>query len=344
MYAMTILSACTKTADVSRTVTEPVTVDIISESDTAVLGTPMSMVADSESGDLYVLEAVLGRVFHYNRRGTLLSTFGSLGGGPSELGSPAEIYLVKGTVVVADDGAKRLKFFGPDGRSVVRSIAYKGFPGSGAVSGDGELLMGMLQSEGKTMAAILRPGADTLSYFASMPRSYTGKAPLASIFATTVVTWRDGLALVLAQATDSIQVVGMTDASSSALFVPRSRRTGVLKDEKAMAGMKWPQLLASHSAAFGMKALSDGSIVVVHMDLKAAGPATRANVWATRIGRDGSPICVDVPLATDTDARPLIAFRGDTLLMLRQRMSSDSSSVTELLSWPAFQPPCSGGH
>jgi len=70
--------------------------------------------AVSQDGSIYVLDQKLGKVFIYDKEGTLQHSFGEAGSQPGQLHKPSGIALnKKGEVLVADTGNQRVQVFDP---------------------------------------------------------------------------------------------------------------------------------------------------------------------------------------------------------------------------------------
>ena len=71
-------------------------------------------------------------------------------------------------------------------------------------------------------------------------------------------------------------------------------------------------------------------VVAVHFDYTLQGSLPTARAFVSLLAPDLRRGCIDAPLEVSQDARPLVAFRGDTLFVLEQEIVADEKSVTRI--------------
>ncbi len=77
------------------------------------------------------------------------------------------------------------------------------------------------------------------------------------------------------------------------------------------------------SVLVALNRTSTGEIVAVYLDYVLKGAIATASGFVSVVSSDRSRACPDLELALSPDARPIIAFVGDTLLSLEQRVVAE---------------------
>lgn len=306
---------------------EDVSVTILSEPDSLVLGKPTAFLVDAATGDYWVFEQTISKVIRFRPTGDVIASFGRLGDGPSEVRRGTEMFLLDSSVIIADLASDLLKFFDPVTGVASRTVRFSGYPGAG-VARDGTLWLGMNRAETKTLAARLDLGADSLINFGTWPASYRSSERLSAVFAYVFVAPLGDRVLVLPEASDSI-VSWWNGRETMLAEVPVRARLGAHPEMRGQTSMNPSQFMESRSSAAGLFTTSAGDIVLLHHDLKAQRPRNVVKqVWLTVLDRNGVARCVDTPMLANLEVRPLAAMHHDTLMMLVQETIGDRAETT----------------
>ena len=291
---------------------------VLEENDSIYLGEPdyLSPLAD---GGYLVTDGMQARVLHFDAHGRLVGVFGGKGKGPGEFASPfAVIERPDGTIAVSDAELDRISVFDPS-HELLFGISTAAIVRDAAVIGPDVWLAGTNQD--KATGLTRWTGDTVLHSVLPIPDTYRAIPPLAGIHhAVRVDAWGDSL-LVAFSGTSEIMVAGPDGVPVDEVTVPAIRRKGVTREAlQTMANptTPFPQMFSAISALFGLHRRSDGSIVTVHFDQVLDGNAIESEVFASLLSADRTRACVDAPLALVGETQPVIAFRGDTLLVLEQ--------------------------
>ena len=136
-----VLAACAGEHDEGYPVHRVEDVTLIVSTESGLLGRPADIAVD-DSGDLYVLDGLMGRILVLSPAGQLVRTIGGEGSGPGEFKRPGPFRLTRDTLRVVDMGNGRLQTFAL-GTGFVRSTPLPAGGGLGpmAVNEKGWLLI-----------------------------------------------------------------------------------------------------------------------------------------------------------------------------------------------------------
>ena len=117
--------------------------------------------------------------------------------------------------------------------------------------------------------------------------------------------------------------------------IPVARRRGVPHDmvERFRKDLKDEEVATMRSALVALHQQSSKEIAVVYSDITLRGRTITADPYISLLSPDFSRACVDIPLATSKDGAPQFAFRGDTLVLLEQRVTGAAKAVTVATSY-----------
>lgn len=293
----------------------------LEESDTAFIGRAIG-VAATKGGTLLVTEGHGRRVIGFTRRGELSHVLGRYGNGPGGFVTPSDLVVVNDSLLYVSDFSRGgvILWNWKDGREV-RPLLLAGSPATLAVVGD-TIYAGTLNFTKGTAFARWTANDDSVTYFGSLPPGLA-QSPLREGFGrVTLAAWADSLAYSIGLS-DVIFIATSKGVIRDSVRVPRRVRRGIPVDLNA-ARPDTRAIASRASLTFGMGRLSDGRLVVIHMDadfLKAAGSG---KLYVSAASRDDGRVCVDMPLLHDAEQVPRVGFDGDTLLVLDQRVLGDS--------------------
>lgn len=305
----------------------------VREADSLYLSSPGDFWADPRDGSFYIADRFAGRVVQIDRQGRPLRLFGRKGKGPGEFTQVSTMFT-RGDELFVDDGARRA--FTVFDR---RTGALKGVRPHEGIFYDVRLVgdtawLGMQNLERGTAAARWEMQGDSIHYLAALPVEYRQSQPLAGIYnGSFVVPWADTL-LVAVQASDALYLHNTRGDVLDTVPVPIGRRRGVPKDVvKQFQKMEFPRMFSAASALFALNRLSDGRIAMVHFDQQMDGGAITADAFVSVLSADRRRACVDGVLPLAKDAQPRLLFRGDTLLVLQQRLAAGDRAETTITAF-----------
>lgn len=305
----------------------------LSEPDSVPIGM-LSYVA-TRHGMVYIGDADRGRILAFDRSGRLVGLIGALGSGPGELGSADAMFVLPGDTLLAvmDPAQRALSVFDLRTRRFQRRVALPFIQtGQGwAVHGDtaevalfaSPYLVGRWVLTNDSVSVLGNTPADLLAagfFYLAYGRPEVARVP-------------EGWLLQL-PAVPGLQLLDRSARPIRRLPFPAARRMGVPPDllakhrRQQMKGEAF-QMLASSS--IGMQRLSNGDIAVLTVDLRVLRPPPNPQFGGYRffvslVSADLSRMCVDGELPVATDATPMPAFNGDTLLFL-SRLVDDNQRV-----------------
>ncbi len=303
---------------------------MLQETDSLFLSSPGDFGFEPADGSFYVTDAFAGRVLHIDRAGRIVRTFGRKGSGPGEF-EQINLMFSRGDELFVNEG-RRSTFHVFDRRSgelrggsrhegilrdvrVVENTAWLGFQNStrGTAVGRWDL------------------ASDSMRYMVPLPREYRESQPLAGIYSSVlVVPWSDTL-LVGYAGLDELYVATQEGRSVDTVGLPVRARRGVPDDiVKRMPKLEWPEMIAAASALFGLARLSDGRFAAVHLDQVVSGNSFSADGFVSVLSADRRTACVDGTLPLSKDTSPRVLFRGDTLFVLQQRLTTSERAETSI--------------
>lgn len=312
------------------------------ETDSAYLARPGALAVD-ERGDAYVADFFRNRVLRFDRGGRPVRAYGQPGYGPGELGSVAGALFVHGEVLgVLDDAPAGLEFYDRrtgaflGGRRLERAATAGGNAGGILYlsSLDAQRALGLIRwpirtdSLGDGEAAALAPN------FAPLPDEYARIPAMRGIYGLAhVAAWADTVLVGYAGSPFLLEL--RADGSvRDTVHLPARRRRGVpaeLARRLQEPGRPFPELFSLASGLFGVHRRTDGSFVLVHFDSEFhPGNRITSRVFLSLLSADRRRACVDREVPASTDAQPVVAFRGDSVYLLDQRIGGDEAVSTTL--------------
>ena len=117
--------------------------------------------------------------------------------------------------------------------------------------------------------------------------------------------------------------------------IPAVRRRGVPRDmvERFAADPPNEEIASMASALVALHRLPSGEVAAFHLDVTVDGRLITADGFLSVLSKELDRACIDIPFRFQRDGRPVVAFRGDTLLVLEQRLVSDQSARSVVRSY-----------
>jgi hypothetical protein len=306
----------------------------LQESDSLYLGSPTHMTVDA-SGDLYVSDAMNGHVVRFTRDGRPVARFGKRGSGPGELGSPVATTLVGDSLLVVADWRNRItSAFDRRSGAFIRSARLEGYPLWMQVVGD-TVWMSDVNPTRKTSLAFWPTGEDSVRYLGALPAEYVRSSILreAHPYATML---RMGDTILLGYTGHHDLFLLRPDGTVfDTLEVPAVRRRGVPRDivERFEEPLDNDEIASMGSALVALHRLPSGEVAALYLDVTAEGRLITSDGFLSVLSPDLRRACVDIPFEFGKDGRPVVAFRGDTLFTLEQRIVSDTRALSRVRSY-----------
>lgn len=305
----------------------------LQEGDSAYITSPGEFAVDPDDGSFYVADRFAGRVAHVDRRGRITRFYGRKGAGPGEFTQVSLMFTI-GDDLVVDDVAKGLfNIFDRRTGEFREQRAHEGIFYDVRLTEEAAW-MGMQNVQRGTAVGRWNRRTASLEYLVPLPREYRESQPLAGIYnGAFVVPWADTL-LVALQASDDLYLHSADGRAIDTIPVPVVARRGVPGDiiEK-FKKLPYPEMFSAASGVFAVGRMADGRVAVVHFDQRMEGPAILAEVYVSVISADRRTACVDGAVPVSPDAQPRVLFRGDTLLVLDQRLAADDRAETTVSAY-----------
>jgi hypothetical protein len=320
----------------------------LAEADTVYIGRPGKPHVDPYDGSFYVPDLFSNQVYRFARDGRLTSVYGRPGQGPGEFGSVgAAVVIDDTTLMVIDRGNSKLAFFDRSTGRLLRERPLVGTPAQAAPLVIGDSVWMHIRTVGARRDLVrFSLTADSTERVGRRPGAF-----LSSIEAGGRYALLYGSGGFLAPTAGWIlhgyvplNWVYVHDHDGSVLdsaYVPSVRRRGVPADLQARLDVDKINVLDAmelHSALFDVHVLPDGQVAFVHQDWtllsrETIPPPSSATVWVSLLSSDLERACVDTQLSDSKDAKPMEAFRGDTIFQLERRIVDDEGAAVEAETW-----------
>lgn len=296
----------------------------LQESDSLYLGRPYDLHVGDE-GHFFVSDAFADHIVEYDRQGTPIQVYGARGAGPGEFESVGIVNNVDSLVIGIDDDDPEFLVFQKGTGEYIRNVEYRGR----VRSAFGDSLYGALSSTTNTSLISWNPTSSEVSYYVSLPQLYREFAPLAQIYNIAhPLEWQDTLAVTYT-GLDRIFIYDQvgSDVPSRVIPIPSELRRGEPANyEEIFTQQSFNVMYEAMSHLMDAHLLPKGLIALVHSDpsvISAQDRVIRRDTYLSVVDVSRSRACVDAVVSRNTDVRPLTAFRGDTLFVLRQRVQGD---------------------
>lgn len=304
----------------------------VAEADSLYVGRAQGLAA-APGGGFYVSDAFAQRAILFDGRGSPVRVFGGRGEGPGEFTGVDGVFAVDSTLVVVDQLGHALNVFDARQGRFVRRVPFEGII-KAAAAWNGTVWLGDQNVDRKTGVAVWNPRSDRLAYMPPLPPEYLLSPELAGIYdGSSLAAWSDSL-LVGFTGSNDLFLANDQGAVLGTVGVPVRRRRGIPPDfASRLKALQFPEMFSLGSMLFDLHRLSDGRTALVHFDQTIDGRLVTARVFLSLLSADRRRACVDGEVPVSTDSQPLVAFRGDTLLVLEQRITSGDRPVTILRSF-----------
>jgi hypothetical protein len=340
------LAGCTPLADAANARRAARLVQVgatqLQETNTAYIGKPRYLAVDPADGSFYLADAFWDRVVRFDRSGGVLQTYGRRGDGPGEISQLGSVFLADSEVVAVDVRRRKLTRFRRHDATLLGETRFEGLLHT-AHTTDGRVWLGVQNRTRATTVASWKTGGDSLDYYGQLSNDYLTSEPLSTLYSgIAVVGWSDTL-LVGVMGMNSLTLMDTSGRVLRTIEPPVVRRRGSLPDAGTRFWeMTFLERFEAQSALFQMHRLKSGEVVLVHYDQRltdATPQAWRGKVFVTLLSPDLASACPDAQLEISQDAQPHVAFRGDTLFVVEQRVDGNAG-VSAVSAYIVDKAPC----
>ncbi len=342
---LTLLSGCSGTR-ISETPTESLGLAravLLRESDSQYIAHPFRWAIQPD-GDYLISDDGTSAVWWYRPDGTLRRIIGRRGGGPGEFKFPgAIIRLDDSTVAVDERREQRFKVLrlrdGVELRAV-RSDAMVPFNGIlwrdtvwfGSMAIRRGTVPGTIAGVGSLVRWPIRDSVATAQWTA--PRGLESHGSLSPLgwLATQMLAVDSAGFWVKYGLRDVLERRARDGRPEGEWQIPAVRRRGVASTKVAFAldrdnwsgrelsDPNWTALTFSQDAGFGL--LPDSLIALVTKDAVIEGNVTLGRYFVSVLDPSRNRACIDMALPNPAVAVPLIALRGDSIVVLGQEVDA----------------------
>ncbi|MET0400306.1 MAG: hypothetical protein ABW277_26185 [Longimicrobiaceae bacterium] len=306
----------------------------LQENDSLYLGAPTHMTVGAD-GDLYVSDVMNGHVLRFSRDGRPVARYGRRGRGPGEMGGPVATTLMGDSLLVAADWRNgRTSVFDRNTGAFVRSTPLEGYPLWMQVVGD-TIWMSDVNITRKTSLAAWPTAQDSVRYLGTLPMEYV-KSPILLESHPYATMLRTGDTILLGYTGHrALFLLDPGGAVFDTVEVPAVRRRGVPEDilERFSEPLENDEIASMGSALVALHRLPGGEVAAFYLDVTVDGRLITADGFLSVLSPDFRSACVDIPFEFRRDGRPVVAFRGDTLFTLEQRIVSETRAVSSVRSY-----------
>jgi hypothetical protein len=302
------------------------------ESDSVYLGAPLHVTAGSD-GSLFVSDGLDSHVLQFSRAGRLVRRFGRKGSGPGELSDPLPTAIIGDSILaVAEWGNRRTSLFTISSGAFVRSIAHEGAPFWMEARHDTLWISGVNVPR-KTLLASWRVTEDSLRYFGPVPPSYRAAPSLMAEHGYATLARSGDTIFVGLTGSQEIHLARPDGTPIGTVDIPAVRRRGVPADiverfRRTPVTLTNAEIASMGSSLVALHRLPSGEVGAVHLDVTLTEKLLTAEGFVSILSGDRTRACPDTPIPLARDGRPAVAFRGDTLVVVEQRVVSATRAVT----------------
>ena len=262
------------------------------------------------------------RVYVFGRSGDLRRVIGRGGAGPGELSAPFGITMVSDTLLAVDDpgAGKILLYTYPDGR-YVRDVRRTGDPTNFVARGD-TVWMGIMRNALNSSITEWAAMSDSLTYSGFIPVSYAQSERMRQVYGYVAIDVTDDAFYQGFLADTLIYRSDRRSGARSSVHIPALSRRGVPPD--IAARLQRTDDLEDYarmvSSLIAINVPAADSLQAVHYDVTYDNKIISAAGFFSTVSMRTGKGCVDSRLEFSPDSRPYVAFAGDTLVTLEQRV------------------------
>jgi len=311
---------------------------LIEETPSVFVARPAHL-AVSGRDEFFISDAFSRNVIHVRANGQVAGGIGRRGRGPGEFEAPTTMLVAHDSLLLVADQAR--------GGVVVRSLEsglerallrIEGARPTMTMVGD-VVYAGTVNSVRRTALARWNLGGDSVHYFGVLPDAYERSPMRDFIRNVSLAAWGDTLAYIVGL-TDVVYIATSDGRLSDSLRVPRLTRRGLPTGQR-LAALRDPNKAAAESSLpWALGSLRDGRLVAVFADGEMRSNAFGGRLFVTVLARAGNAHCTDILVPSDGHELPRVAFDGDEMLVLEQRVVRGRAvHVVRRYSFPAA---CSG--
>lgn len=306
----------------------------LEEDESIYLTQPRDLVPDP-AGGWFVLDSGDPKVLSYSEQGRLRGVIGSEGEGPGEFRTGDALVTMGDTLGVAASNPGVLIFYSGSTGEHLGQVRLPGRVNRTAIRGDTLWVDARSFSARTGLLRLVSPYAEG-ERLVPLPDEYDGSdggavGVLAGAFpSASVAVRRDGL-LVGYQPLGHLLVTDRDGTVTDTIRIPAVRRRGTPPDlrEALMETMRenYFRIFSVASTLEDLHRLSDGSFAVVHLDNRPVETREQlpppGQLYVSLLSQDLKRACADLEVPLDPEARPVIGFEGDTLLVLQRAIRPD---------------------
>lgn len=306
----------------------------LQEAESSYLTQPRDLAPDP-SGGWFVLDSRDPKVLSYSEEGRLRGVIGSEGEGPGEFRTGDALFTVGDTLGVAASNPGVLIFYSGSSGRHLGQVRLPGSVNRTAVRGDTLWVDARSFSERKSLLR-MAPPYEAGERLVPLPDEYDGSdggavGVLAGAFPSASVAIDLDRMLVGYEPMGHLLVTDRNGTVTDTIRLRAVRRRGTPPDlQKAlMETMRenYFRIFSVASTLEDLHGLSDGSFAVVHLDYRPVETREQlpppGQLYVSLLSPDLERACADLEVPLDPEARPVIGFEGDTLLVLQRAIRSD---------------------
>lgn len=311
---------------------------LLPDSDSLVMGNPWTPMLDPYDGGFYIPDGYYGRVYRFDRSGSLVRTYGRPGRGPGELQGPTMAFVLDdSTLAVRDGRLGRLKRYHRGTGEALEEHVFTAFVGQDPPVFHGGKYWFAGTEQGRARALVSWDpvdGGQTL--VGLLPEEYYVSAREGISYANHMLggalTWADSTFVRGWYIRNDLMRYTPEGEVVDTIHLPVAHRFGVPENLRYMYDIKGPrgaEKFTFHSYLRHLHTLPDGGLAFIHHDQELESfegpvPVFSATSWLGVLSPDFSRACVDALVPSSPDTRPMEAFRGDTLFVFDRRIVDEA--------------------
>ncbi|MGH7501768.1 MAG: hypothetical protein ACREL7_08425 [Longimicrobiales bacterium] len=266
-------------------------------------------------------------VHHYAADGSYVGSIGRRGKGPGEfVAQPGVLVVDADSLLFVKDGALVEIFEYPSGR-FRQQAALGGFSVPGQAL-DGRLFFGRVDRDRRTTVGALQITADSPALGGPFPSPLGRSVVLDHMFSYVQVTTlgTDDTVAVAVQGSDYLFVGAFDEPSYDSIHVPVIQRHGARPDllERITDDPRTAEpALYQVSVPWALAQLPNGYVAYVAADQELSNNRLLASLYVSVVDTQRRSTCPDAAIPAPRDPQPWVAFRGDTLFIVVQDLSTE---------------------